>query len=258
LKRHLILLILEINQKEHQEEPSLNNNLLIKRRERNNIIEIIINISSNSIIYMSNIQIYYICSDNVKTNLSKSGIDLNISIELGDRSLDKIYDEIKNDPYFYGGQETMSYNHFLSLIMNDISLYASLDGRVVGILNFMFLEKDGERIINFNGICCPIKCAGKGVGKKLIKTLIHIAKDNNTKYIYLVCKGDIMQYYHNKFGFEITSTKISYDSDEDEDELGLYYDEGPYYFMRLDLSKVIFINKKEILEEKDVKEEKEK
>ncbi len=203
---------------------------------------------------MSNIQIYYICSDSVKTNLLKSEINLDISIQLGDRSLDKIYDEIKNDPYFCRGEESISYNHFLSLIMNDISLYASLDGRVVGILNFMFLEKDGERIINFNGICCPVKCEGKCVGKKLIKTLIHIAKDTNTKYIYLVCKGDIMNYYRDKFGFEITRTKMSYDSDDDE--LGLYYDEGPYYFMRLDLSKVIFINKKEILEEKDVKEEK--
>jgi hypothetical protein len=49
---------------------------------------------------------------------------------------------------------------------------------------------------------------------------------------------------------------MSYDSDEDE--LGLYYDEGPYYFMRLDLSTVIIDNKKGILEGKDVKYEKEK
>jgi N-acetylglutamate synthase-like GNAT family acetyltransferase len=164
---------------------------------------------------MSSIQIYYICSDSVKINLLNSGIDLDISIQIGDMSLEKIYDEIKNDPYFYEGEKTMSYNHFLSLIMNDISLYATLDGRVVGILNFMFLEKDGERIINFNGICCPIKCSGKGIGKRLIKTLIYLAKQTNTKYIYLVCKGDIMNYYRNKFGFEITSTKMSYDSDED-------------------------------------------
>lgn len=200
---------------------------------------------------MSNIQIYYICSDSVKKNLLKSEINLDISIQLGDRSLDQIYDQIKNDPYFCRGEASISYNHFLSLIKNDISLYASLDRRVVGILNFMFLEQDAERIINFNGICCPIKCAGKGVGKKLIKTLIHIAKDTNTKYIYLVCKGDVVNYYSNKFGFEIMSTKISYDSDEDNDEVGgLYYDEGPYHFMRLDLSDVMFCNKNQILEER--------
>jgi hypothetical protein len=205
---------------------------------------------------MSNIQIYYVCSDNVKKNVLSSGIELDINIQLGDRSLEQIYDEIKNDPYFCRDEESMNYNHFLNLIMNDISLYATLDGRVVGVLNFVFNENDGERIINFNGICSPIKCSGKGIGKRLIHTLIHIGKNTDTKYIYLVCKGDIMKYYRNKFGFEITNTKMSYDSDEDE--LGLYYDEGPYYFMRLDLSTVIIDNKKGILEGKDVKYEKEK
>jgi len=193
---------------------------------------------------MSNIQIYYICPDTIKRNLSDSEINLDVSIQLGDKSLEKIYDEIKNDPYFCRGEESISYNYFLSLIKNDITLYASLDGRVVGVLNFMFNEKDGERIINFNGICCPIKCAGQGIGKRLIYTLIHLGKQTNTKYIYLVCKGDIMNYYSNKFGFEITRAKTSFDSDEDEP--GLYYDEGPYYFMRLDLSEVTFVNKKGI------------
>ena len=68
-----------------------------------------------------------------------------------------------------------------------------------------------------------------------------------------------MKYYRNKFGFEIMSTKMSYDSDEDKDEVGgLYYDEGPYYFMRLDLSQLIFCNKDQILEERLDKEDKEK
>jgi len=193
---------------------------------------------------MSSIQIYYVCSDNVKTHVSNSGINLDNSIELGDRTLDQIYNEIKNDPYFCRGEESISYNHFLSIVRSDITLYANLDGRVVGVLNFMFNEKDGERIINFNGICCPIKCSGKGVGKNLIKTLIILAKDTNTRYIYLVCKGDIMNYYRNKFGFEITKEKTSFDSDEEQDGPGLYYDEGPYYFMRLDLSRVVIVNKR--------------
>jgi hypothetical protein len=193
---------------------------------------------------MSSVQIYYVCSDNVKTNLLNTGINLDNSISLGERTLDQIYNEIKNDPYFCRGEESISYNHFLSLVRNDITLYANLDGRVVGVLNFMFNEKNGERIINFNGICCPIKCSGKGVGKNLIKTLIILAKDTNTRYIYLVCKGDIMNYYRNKFGFEITREKLSFDSDEEQDAQGIYYDEGPYYFMRLDLSRVVIVNKK--------------
>jgi hypothetical protein len=101
----------------------------------------------------------------------------------------------------------------------------------------MFNKKDGDIIINLNGICCPIKCAGKNVGKKLIKTLIMIGKHTNTGYIYLECKGDIVNYYSDKFGFEIINTKTSYDSDE---EVESYYDEeGPYHIMRLDLSELI-------------------
>ena len=45
-----------------------------------------------------------------------------------------------------------------------------------------------------------------------------------------------MNYYKNKFGFEITSTKMSYDDDDSDDEDD--DDKQPYYFMRLDLSRV--------------------
>jgi hypothetical protein len=190
---------------------------------------------------MSVIEIYYICSDSVKINLLNSGIDLDVNIQMGNRYLDQIYNEIKNDPYFCRGEESISYSHFLSLVRNDINLYATLDDRVVGVLNFIFNEKDGERIINLNGICSPIKCSGKGVGKKLINTLIILGKNTNTKYIYLECKGEIVNYYSDKFGFEIISSKTAYDSDDKDDiEDRSYYDEeGPYYIMRLDLSEVI-------------------
>jgi len=104
----------------------------------------------------------------------------------------------------------------------------------------MFNEKGGERIINLNGICCPIKCSGQGIGKRLIKTLIVLAKQSNSKYIYLECKGEIVNYYSDKFGFEIINTKTSYYSDENEDQCDSYYDEeGPYHIMRLDLSEVL-------------------
>lgn len=190
---------------------------------------------------MSSIQIYYICSDSVQKTLFDSGINLDNTIQMGNRSLDQVYSEIKNDPYFCRGEESISYTHFLSLVRNDVNLYASLDDRIVGVLNFMFNEKDGERIINLNGICSPIKCSGKGVGKKLINTLILIGKQTNAKYIYLECKGEIVNYYSDKFGFEIISSKTSYDSDEKDDfeERSYYDEEGAYHIMRLELEEVI-------------------
>jgi len=189
---------------------------------------------------MSTIQIYYICSDSVNKHLFDSGINLDITLQMGNRSLTQLYHEIKNDPYFCRGEESITYEHFSSLIRNDICLYATLDDRVVGVLNFMFNEKGSERIINLNGICCPIKCSGQGIGKRLIKTLIVLAKQTNSKYIYLECKGEIVNYYSDKFGFEIINTKSSYESDENDDQCDSYYDEeGPYHIMRLDLSEVL-------------------
>ena len=80
------------------------------------------------------------------------------------------------------------------------------------------------------------KCREK-INKDINIIYYNSAKNTNTKYIYLECKGEIVNYYCNKFGFEIINTKTSYDSDE---EIGSYYDdEGPYHIMRLDLSEVI-------------------
>lgn len=180
---------------------------------------------------MSNIQIYYVCTDRIKKSIAKYGIDLDMSIRTGNKTLDQVYNEIKADPNFCREETSISYTHFLSIIRNDITLYADLDGRVAGALTFVFNVKDGRNVIMFEGICSPEIYSGKGVGQELINTLIRIGKQNDISYIFLECKGDIMKYYRDKFGFEIISQREAYDSDDEDDE-ELYYD------MRLDLSKV--------------------
>lgn len=181
---------------------------------------------------MSNIQIYYVCTDRVKKNTAKYGVDLDMSIRTGDKTLDQVYNEIKADPNFCREEISISYTHFLSIIRNDVTLYADLDGKVAGALSFEFNIKDGRNVvIMFEGICSPEIYSGQGVGQELINTLIRIGKQNEIQYIFLECKGDIMKYYRDKFGFEIISQREVYDSDDEDDE-DLYYD------MRLDLSKV--------------------
>ena len=184
---------------------------------------------------MSNVQLYYMCSDRLKQTLRASGIQWDNIVPYGDKSPAQLYTDIGNDPYFCRGEESIDYTYFKGLVRNDITLYALVDGQVAGALNFMFNVKQGERIINFNGLCSPIKYAGAGVGQSLVRCLIRIAKQTSTAYIHLDCKGDVMYYYRDKFGFEITSTKTSYDDDDDDDD-----DASPttYYFMRLDVSKV--------------------
>lgn len=180
---------------------------------------------------MSNIQIYYVCTDRVKKSMSNYGVDLDISVRYGDKTLEQVYNEIKSDKNFCREEMSISYTHFLSIIRNDITLYADLDGRVAGALSFVFNVKDGRNVIMFEGICSPEIYSGKGVGQELINTLIRIGKQNDISYIFLECKGDIMKYYRDKFGFEIISQRETYDSDDENDE-ELYYD------MRLDLSKI--------------------
>ena len=180
---------------------------------------------------MSNIQIYYVFPDRVKKILERFGIDLDMSIRIGDKTVDQVYNEIKADKNFCREETSISYTHFLSIIRTDITLYADLDGKVVGALSFAFNIKDGKKVIMFEGICSPEIYSGQGVGHELINTLIRIGKQNDIKYIFLECKGSIMNYYKDKFGFEIIDKRETYDSD-DEDDIELYYD------MRLDLSKI--------------------
>lgn len=180
---------------------------------------------------MSNIQIYYVCTDRIKKSIAKYGIDLDISIRTGNKTSEQVYNEIKADPNFCRKETSISYKHFLSIIRNDITLYADLDGRVAGALSFVFNIKDGRNVIIFEGICSPEIYSGQGVGQELINTLIKIGKQNDISYIFLECKGDIMKYYRDKFGFEIMSQRETYDSDDEDDE-------ELYYVMRLDLSKV--------------------
>jgi predicted GNAT family acetyltransferase len=186
---------------------------------------------------MSTIQIYYLYSDRLQKSLSK--INFDAIVNKGDMSLDELYKQIKKNPDFCREEESIGYSYFLDLIISDINLYAVLDGNIAGVLSFMFNIKDGFNIINFNAICSPSKYSGRGVGQELIHTLIKIGKLNNIQYIYLDCKGRIMNYYHDKFGFEIVSSHVSHDDDDDDsDEEDSTKPKELYYLMRLNLSNV--------------------
>jgi hypothetical protein len=185
---------------------------------------------------MSEIQIYYLCPKQIQSSLDKSGIDLSSSFRQGDKSIEELKAEIKTNPKFCRNEQSIRYDHFVQLLFNDIILYAQIDGKVVGALEFMFNIENGEKVIIFDGICSPIEYSKLGVGQELINALIRIGKMNGHKYIMLECNGSIMNYYKNKFGFKVTSQHVAYDSDADSDDSD---DEGEiYYNMKLDLSTV--------------------
>ena len=166
-------------------------------------------------------------------------IDLSTILRQGDKTLPQVYNEIKSNPEFCRDEFGIEFSHFKSLISSDVSIYASINGNIAGLLSFMFLQHQGKRFILFNGICSPKEYSGMGVGNELINTLIRIGKAFDINFIKLECKGDKLMNYYKKFGFTVTSTKTSYDSDADDSDDSDTEDAGHlYYNMELDLSNV--------------------
>ncbi len=184
---------------------------------------------------MSEIQIYYLYPKHLQKSLDRLQIDMSNSFRQGDKTIEQLYTEIKQNPKFCRNQESIRYDHFLQLLNNNISLYAQMDGKVVGALSFMFNLRNNTKIINFDGICSPIEYSKLGVGQELINSLIRIGKMNDIKLIFLECHGSLMNYYKNKFGFQIISQHADYDSDDDSDDEP---SGDNVYEMALDLLKV--------------------
>lgn len=181
---------------------------------------------------MSEIQIYYLIPGQLNKGLLRQNIDLSQILRQGDKTIDEVQAEIKAEPDFCRGQDAIEFNYLYSSLNNDLSLYASSEGKVVGVLTFMFTQREGGKYILFNGICSPAKYSGLGVGQELIGTLIRIGKSFDINYINLDCKGDALMNYYKRFGFRVTKAYFAEDSDDEDDE------EVKHYKMSLDLSTV--------------------
>jgi hypothetical protein len=184
---------------------------------------------------MSEIQIYYLLPRQLINSNKAMNVDLSTILRQGDKTLPEVYDEIKSNPKFCRDEFGIDFIHFKSLINSNVSLYANINGRVAGLLSFMFNLSKGKRLILLNGLCSPSEYSGIGVGRELINTLIRVGKSFDVEFIKLDCKGDRLMRYYKQYGFEITSVKTSYDSDADSDDESTGH---PYYYMALDLSKV--------------------
>jgi len=177
---------------------------------------------------MVDVQIYYTFIDyldHYKQVLQNMNIDLDITLSQGDKSVQEIYESVNSDTSFCRDENSISKKHLVSLIQSDIILYADIDDKVAGGVCFAFSEKEGEIGIHLNGICSPSRYAKQRVGENLIKSLITMSKVNDVKYIDLNCKGSIMKYYRDKYGFKVMDTEPASNS------------ENTFYFMKLDLSK---------------------
>jgi hypothetical protein len=181
---------------------------------------------------MSVIQIYYLIPSQLNKTLNFMNVDLSQILRSGDKTIEQVRNEIKTEPEFCRDESGIDFKYFFSSIISDITLYANLNGKVVGLLTFMFTEKDGNKYILLNGICSPAKYSGLGVGHELINTLIRIGKAFNINYIDLDCKGDSLMNYYKRFGFKVSNSYNIEDSDDEDDEGDVQYT------MSLDLSTI--------------------
>lgn len=185
---------------------------------------------------MTDVNIYYSRDNRYQHTLQQNGVDIDAVVSEGDKTIVDIHTEVKADKQFCRNEESINYNYMLSQIYSNVVLYAEIDGRVAGVLCFMFnYRPGGERLFNFNGICSPTQYARRGVGERLIRTLINIAKVSNIQSIYLECMESLVKYY-NRFGFHSTRVSKTYESDDSDDS----DDEGEaHYYMKLDVSSVV-------------------
>jgi hypothetical protein len=180
---------------------------------------------------MEDIQVYYYIPQHLLRNENK----IENLVRKGDKTNNELLVEINQTDKFCRDEKSITLKHFRGLINNDISLYAMHEGRIIGILSFMFNQNpQKQKFIVFDGICSPEIFKRLGVGRKLIETLIMIAERNGCHYIKLECKGSVMMYYRDKFGFKVVNeTRSAVDSDDDSEDEG-----ESYYYMVLELKPI--------------------
>ena len=181
---------------------------------------------------MEVIQIYYLIPPQLNKNLARMSIDLTQMLRPGDKTMEQVRNEIKTEQNFCRDEYGIEFKYLYSSVVSDISLYASIDNKIAGLLTFMFVERGSDRYILLNGICSPEKYKDLGVGQELINTLIRIGKSSGVKYINLDCKGERLMNYYRRFGFIVTKSYTAEDSDDSDDEGDMHYR------MTLDLSRI--------------------
>jgi len=77
---------------------------------------------------MSDIQIYYLIPPQLNKGLERMRIDLSLILRQEDKTITQVYNEVKANPDFCRDELGINYNHFVSLVYSDISIYASLNG----------------------------------------------------------------------------------------------------------------------------------
>jgi glucosamine-phosphate N-acetyltransferase len=90
---------------------------------------------------------------------------------------------------------------------------AILEGRVVGSTTMIIEPKfihDGANVSHIEDVVVSKEYQGKGIGEKLINSLLEIAKNNNCYKTILDCSDEVKPFYE-KIGFKRHSNGMRFD-----------------------------------------------
>lgn len=122
----------------------------------------------------------------------------------------KIYEREYNfDDTFIDYVKKPLYKFYENFDSNKENIWiAEYEGNIVG---FIALVKVNEETAQLRWFLLEKEMRGKGIGSKLMSTLLNFAREKNYKNIYLwtVDFLDAARHLYEKFGFELEETKTS-------------------------------------------------
>ena len=96
---------------------------------------------------------------------------------------------------------------------NHVIFVAVLDGKVVGSTTLLIETKfihDGGKVGHIEDVVVAKQHQGKGIGEKIVSSLLEHAKKNNCYKTILDCSDDLKPFYE-KIGFKRHSNCMRYD-----------------------------------------------
>ncbi len=96
---------------------------------------------------------------------------------------------------------------------NHIIVIAELDGKIVGTTTLLIEPKfihDGGLVGHIEDVVVGKKFQGQGIGNKIVKFLLEVAKNRGCYKTILNCTDDVKEFYE-KNGFKHTANELRFD-----------------------------------------------
>ncbi|CAD6514703.1 glucosamine 6-phosphate N-acetyltransferase [metagenome] len=145
---------------------------------------------------MSDIIIRKLQKEDLRKGFLSSLDSLRKTSDISNEAAEKIFEKINSNP-------------------DHIIVVAVLDGKIVGsttlLIETKFIHKGGK-VGHIEDVVVDKKYQKNGIGEKIIKHLLKIAKDNGCYKTILDCTDDVKPFYE-KLGFKHNANALRFDHD---------------------------------------------